>query len=467
MKGERADLLSGLGEAYFGQSRFAEAIQTWWEGIELYSSLGSESQRGMARLYARSARAISEVGDWPGSLKLCEQGLAALAGAPESREMALLLHEAGRTSFFNGFPEQARLFCQQALAIAERLGALDVQADTLATYGVLDGLSAEEAFEALKRAVEIAETSGLLRIAARAHGNLGVTIGEIGMDPHGGFEQYLRSVEIFRKIGDVHIELFALRNLLAAAMSQGELAYAEQRLPEYERLMSTLSDPTASILGLKMLKVQLAARQGHLWEALHLARDLEAEILEREAIHGQCNWYCLLGEIILELQRLGEAVDLAAAEAALTKGIEISNQIGQFQVWTHCLFCLIRVRQGKVKEAALFLNKAGEFAGQSPTIRDQMWLKYAQAELSTTKKRWDEAIEAFDISSRLLTQAELRPMLAQVLSQKADAHIARGESGDLERARTLLLEAQELYEYMGSTPYVEFVKEKLKDLEEN
>jgi hypothetical protein len=106
-------------------------------------------------------------------LQLCEQGLAALADAPESRELALLLHEAGRASLFYGLPEKARLFCQRALAMAEHLGALDVQADTLATYGVLPGISTDEAVMTLKRAVEIAETSGLLRIAARAHGNLG------------------------------------------------------------------------------------------------------------------------------------------------------------------------------------------------------------------------------------------------------------------------------------------------------
>ncbi len=179
--------------------------------------------------------------------------------------------------------------------------------------------------------------------------------------------------------------------------------------------------------------------------------------------------YLYQGEIILELQRLGEAVDLAEAEAALTEGIEICNQSGEgaIKIWTHCQLCIFHARQGRVEEAALFLNKAGEFAGQSPTILDQMWLKYAQAELSTSKKRWDDAIEAFDISSRLLTQAELRPMLAQVLTQKADAHIARREPADLERARTLLLEAQSIYEYMGSTLYLEFVKQKLEDLAES
>jgi tetratricopeptide (TPR) repeat protein len=296
---------------------------------------------------------------------------------------------------------------------------------------------------------------------------LGVKIGETGMNPHGEFEQYLRLGELCRKIGAVHGGLVALKYVLSTAVSIGELAYVEQRLPEYERLMSTLSDPSDSMLDLNRLKVDIAASQGHLWEALHLAQDLEAEISERYSMQFQCKWYCTTGEIILELHRLGEAVDLAAAEDALSEAIRISNQIGEWQVRTHCQLCIFHARQGRAEEAALFLNKAGEFAGQSPTIRDQMWLKYAQAELSTTKKRWDEAIEAFDISSRLLTQAELRPMLAQVLTQKADARIARAEPSDLDTARTLLLEAQSIYEYMGSTVYLEFVKQKLEGLAES
>ncbi len=467
-EGERADLLSGLGEAYLGQSRFAEAIEIFREGIELYSSLGPEGQRGMARLYARSSFAAAEGTLFWRGLPICEEGLAALADAPESRELALLLSEAGRVNCFAGFHEKARTLCEQALAMAERLGALDVQADTLATIGLLPDLSPEEAIEAYNQALEIAEAAGLLRIASRAYLNLGATIWVSG-DTRGAFESALRSAELSRKIGNVRWEMSGLYNALSGALALGELAYVEQRLPEYERLIYTLPDPTLGELTSKLVKAILFARQGHLWEALHRVRNLFVEIRERVDERYYPWRYLDQGEIILELQRLGEAVDLADAEAALTKGIEICNQSreGALKIWTHCQLCIFHARQGRIEEAALLLNKAGELAGQSPTILDQMWLKYAQAELSFSKECWEGAIEAFDICSRLLTQAELRPMLARVLTQKADAHIARREPADLERARTLLLEAQSIYEDMGSTVYLEFVKQKLEDLAES
>ncbi|MCP4363216.1 MAG: hypothetical protein GY796_34885, partial [Chloroflexi bacterium] len=72
---EQAALLEGLGEALSRQSRFAEALQTWTKGIPLYQSL--EDADGVARLYARSARAAWHNGDTPESLRLSREGLAA------------------------------------------------------------------------------------------------------------------------------------------------------------------------------------------------------------------------------------------------------------------------------------------------------------------------------------------------------------------------------------------------------
>ncbi|MGD8791332.1 MAG: hypothetical protein PVF47_02175, partial [Anaerolineae bacterium] len=149
----RADLLAGLGEALYRQSRFEEAILVWRQGIEVYQGL--EDYGGVAHLYARSARAAWYADDTPRGLKLCQEGLKIVAGAPESAEQARLLHEAGRAYHFNGLPQQARRLCQQALEMAEKLGAVDVQTDALATLGVLPDQPAESSLAALKMALEL------------------------------------------------------------------------------------------------------------------------------------------------------------------------------------------------------------------------------------------------------------------------------------------------------------------------
>ena len=123
----------GLGRALAHQSRNAEALQAWREAIEVSQSLGD--LEGIARLYARSSSAAWWGGNLPHQLRLCEEGLEATAGAAESADRAHLLHEAARAYWFHGSPEQAESLCREALEMAERSGAVDVQADTLATLG--------------------------------------------------------------------------------------------------------------------------------------------------------------------------------------------------------------------------------------------------------------------------------------------------------------------------------------------
>ncbi len=120
LEADKARVLSSLGEALFGQSRFADAIQAWREGIKLYQSC--EDDDGVARMYARSARAAWEDGDTPGGLALCREGLAAVAGESETPGMAALFHEAARACNFNGLPDESHSLCQRALEIAEERG---------------------------------------------------------------------------------------------------------------------------------------------------------------------------------------------------------------------------------------------------------------------------------------------------------------------------------------------------------
>ncbi len=142
VEAERADLLWELGRVLNRQSRYEEAIGVWQEGIAAYQAL--DDLDGIARLYARSARAAWELGDTPRGLALCREGMAAVAGAPESPDQADLLHETARACHFNGVPDEAASLCRQALEMAERLGAVRVQAEALTTLGLLPNVPYEE-----------------------------------------------------------------------------------------------------------------------------------------------------------------------------------------------------------------------------------------------------------------------------------------------------------------------------------
>ena len=210
----RVELLSGLGLAYSRQSRFGEALQVWREAIVLCRAQGDTD--GLARLYARSARA-AWYGDVSHSLKLCQEGLDAIGDAQEGPELARLFHEAARAHFFNGMPEKALHLCQDALHMAERLGAVDIQADALATMGMLYDGTPEVALEVLNRAVELAESNDLPYQAARAHTNLAYLLHSAMADFRTARDHNRRAAELSRQRGSETGDILALGN--AAHMS--------------------------------------------------------------------------------------------------------------------------------------------------------------------------------------------------------------------------------------------------------
>ena len=243
---QRVLLLSSLGEALYGQSRHAEAIETWREGIKICQTL--DDKDGIARLYARSARAAWYADDTPEGLRLCQEGLAAVAGAPESAEQARLIHEAARAYLFNGHDEEAITLCYQALEMAERLGAIDVQADTLTTIGILPDQDPDETLAALRKAVELAESADLLQIAFRAYHNLGVMTGVMLGDMHLAREIFVRAAELARKAGNISEELLSRISVMGYTLNLGEFAAAEAQLAEMKALQAALPDPEAASL---------------------------------------------------------------------------------------------------------------------------------------------------------------------------------------------------------------------------
>jgi serine phosphatase RsbU (regulator of sigma subunit) len=459
---ERAALLSGLGEALFAQSRYDEAIEIWGEGISLYQSQGPEAYNGTARLYARSARAAWHAGDTPNGLKLCQEGLEAVNDAPESHEVALLVHEAGRAYFFNGMPEEAESLCRRALEMAEHLGALEVQADALATIGVLSNQSDEAALEALTRAVEIAETAGLLDIAHRAHHNLGVKKSDLLGDQHAARDHYLQAAELARKRGVPYEEFFSLINVLNVSLGMGDLEFVDENLLRVKQLLSTISDPAPARLKLSGIEAELMINRGQWEEALEVLRASQAAAEERgnlqEILHNSVG----LANVLTELNRLGEPVDWSEAEAALVTAIEISDRGVGGRVWPRCLMSIVHARQGAFNDARLFLAEAGEAIGLTPTMWDEGSLKVVEAELASAEKRWSDALAAYEVVAGIAARLEMRPWWASMLKLWAEVYISRGEPTDLERAQALLREALSAYEDMGLSYFAGLVEEKLR-----
>ncbi len=451
VEGERADLLGELGRVLARQSRYEEAIEAWQDGIARYQGL--ENADGMARLYARAARAAWNLGDTPRGLTLCREGLAAVAGARESEDLADLLQETARACYFNGLADEAASLCRQALEMADRMGAVRVQAEVLCTLGMLPDQPREETVSALTKAVELAESAGLLDQAARAHNNLGVRLD----DTLAAREHFLRAAELARQRGEVFQELFSASNAALQSLWLGDLAAAEEALPSLRQLPDATEKPGTMTMQLRELEVTLLRYQGRLTEAIEGLRSLRTEARARGDLQSLAGADLRLAELCVR-EGIGEEREV---ETVLEEHMDLGERGMGMPVLARCLLSVRRARQGEYEAARNLLVEA---RGRTDPPFGESYLPWAEANLAMAEGCWPEALAAFESAVDTMGRAHLRWSRARTLFDWAEAHIAHGGPGDRERARDLLCEAEAEFEAMGAPIYAERVRESLDAL---
>jgi tetratricopeptide (TPR) repeat protein len=459
---ERATLLAGLGEAIYRQGRVDEAIETWQEGIELYRDMGDFD--GAARLYARSARAAWHGGDQPRGLRLCQEGLEVTASAPESHGQAILVHEAGRAYHFNGMQDQALTLCRQALEMAERLGAVDVQADTLTTRAVLPNRPSEEVLADLRRAVQLAESAGLLEIASRANHNLGVMTSDLLGDQRAAREYFRRAANHCQRRCVATEQVFSLISALGISVGLGDLADVEATLPEIEQLVEGSPDPEHVAQELQIMRAFLLWTRGPRAEALHIMRTAQAKARERGNLQVLLIICKELASSLLELDREGQPTDWAEVEAALAEAIDLSQRGLGGKLGPLCHLAIVHARQGQVEEARRLLDRAREAGGSERAVWDEASLTTAETELAFAEKRWPQALAGAEALAATWARMGRRFAWARTLQDWAKIHVTRGEPADIERAQALLREARTAFREMGASYYVTLIEDQLREL---
>jgi serine phosphatase RsbU (regulator of sigma subunit)/tetratricopeptide (TPR) repeat protein len=456
---ERAWLLYALGEAVYRMSRFEEAIDLWRDGIEAYGA--HDKLEGVALLYARSARAAWHAGDTPRGLRLCEKGLEAVAGAPESSMYAMLLHEAGRACHFNGMPERARAFCEQALAMAERQEDDIVLADTLTTLGVLGDQSVERSLAYLRRAVELTEAVGILEIGIRAWHNLGVIVGTSLGDLAAAAGHYERAIEIARQRGNVRQEIYSLTNLQGTLVPQGRTAEWRNNLERVETLSAGLSEIDAVHLEIEGMRIQA------LWwdDKADAALERGRVFLERAQAVGDLqqtqNAAYVIANYNLARHQVGEPADLDEAIQCLQLVFDLAER-GIGKSATH-YFTLARILayQGKLPEAHEALARGTEACQKPLSVWDEPHRFQAQAEVAMAEERWDDALADLEAAAAEHGRLGARTAWADDLLRWADALRRRGRSADLKRSQALLREALAVYQEMDVARVTRLAEEML------
>ncbi len=453
---ERADLLWELGRALNRQSKYEEALEVWREGIAAYQALGD--QDGVARLYARSARAAWLLGDTPQGLVICREGMAAVSDAPESPDQADLLHELARACHFNGLPDEAAPLCRQALEMAERLGAVRVQVEALATLGVLPSLTYEESVAVLSQAIELAESARLLDQAARAHNNLGSCL----VDPEVSREHFLRAAELDRQRGEVVGEFFYAFNAADCSIALGDFAAVEEAYSSLRELATTIKDPgTIITMRLRGLEPVLLRHRGDLAAGIEGLQSVREEARSGGDLQTLAE---MNGQLIFAYLSEGYG-DEEEIEATLQELAELGERGMGTGVLAQCMRGVRLARQGEPEAGRRLVAAArNQAVEQGELVRWEPYLSWCEAHLALREEQWPEALAAFQATYDALDSMKARWYQARVRIDWAEAHLARGEPGDRERAVELLREAEASFEAMGAHGYLERVRGRLEEL---
>jgi hypothetical protein len=135
-----------------------------------------------------------------------------------------------------------------------------------------------------------------------------------------------------------------------------------------------------------------------------------------------------------------------------------------YRVETRTVLGALHIYQNRLEEARRALAEAQEKARAQPSGWDEPSLLWLEARLATAERRWPEALAAFETLAGIHERLGWRWRRARALLDWAEAHLARGQAADIERARDLLQDAQMAFEEMGIPRYAAVARDRLQAL---
>jgi hypothetical protein len=271
----------------------------------------------------------------------------------------------------------------------------------------------------------------------------------------------LRAAELDRQRGEILGELFYSYRAAELSLYLGDLAEVEEELPSLRRLLDEVQESGMMALRMRLLEAILLRHRGEVGKAIEGLESLRTEA--RKA--GDLQALVFLDAELARIRLWEEVGDEEELEAMLQELLDLDGRGMGTAVEGHCLLSVLRARQGETEAARHLLAKAHERADERGEFG--LWepyLGWAEANLAQAEGHWPEMLAAFETVTDVLDDRNLRWQRARTLIDWAEAHLARGESGDRERAGDLLREAEAEFEAMNAATYAERVRERLTNL---
>ncbi len=440
----RCELLLALGDAHARAGNSASSKQAFREAAEL-------AERGeLAQQLARAALGYGGRFAWvrasadAGLVPLLERALSAIEERDSPTRVSLLVRLAAAA---RDDPSRERrvALAEEALDIARRSGdsvtlAAAIEGHWIAVEGPELYLSGD--------AVEVADE--LIALGKQAGDNERV---------FAGHDHRLHCLWVLADRPGVDVELEALRALGAELrqpaqrwhVGTGEtmLALMEGRFEEAERLV-------AETLAVGQRAESWNAAVSHRLELFVLRREqgrlAELEDTIRRSVHEYPSlprFPCALAHLYGELGRERDA------RAAL--GLMVSRDLAREYLDAEWLFTISLLadpcaRLGDLEGAerlySMLLPYESLYA-QAPVEATFGAIARGLGVLATTLRRFDDAERHFDVAIEIERRMGARPWLAHAQHDLGAMLLARGASGDSERARLLLDEALAGYRELG------------------
>jgi tetratricopeptide (TPR) repeat protein len=317
--------------------------------------------------------------------------LAHLDALPPCAEGSRIHHCLSSLGFYQHRWEAATEHAQISLEIAQQVGDKRGMADAYRALGSVASERGETVLgqECHVRSLELYRELGDLMRIASACNNLGTGHRMLGeMDR--ALALFQEGIQITRRIGDTRDEAMLLTTTAELYLDQGRWSLAIEHL-ERAQLLASESGTVGRLIEARWLLGAANERAGHLEEA---RRYLEkAESKSRETAHWR-----FAPRIYLDLARL----------------------------------CAM---EGKSAQAQHHIKEAEEAAGPAPADLFLGHLHGCRGTLHACLQEWEAAIEQLEKSLEYMERAGLTVQVAQARLDLGTAYANRGQAGDRGRAR--------------------------------
>jgi len=432
---ERCKLLLCLAEAHRKANEFDQALAT------LLRAAHSAKAARLPDLFARTALAYEYV-VWRADrradvavIHLMEEALQIIAEGDIALR-ARILGGLARAILYKGAPKQATTYAEQAVAMARRLGDLEVLAANLNILFEFpwEAEAAERHLALATEMLQATEQTGNQEFVVLAHSRRMIALLELG--DIGAVDA---EIDAQVRIGDAHLRQPAYLSSVTGyramrALMDGRLGDAERLALESLGLAERAHIDYSGTFGVQMFT--LRREQGRLRE---LEPAVRVFVKEHAAV---ATWRPGLALLYAELGREQEA----RAEFEQLAKQDFAG-IARDSLWTTCMTYLAEVCAivGDAARAATLYRLLLPYAERNIVAGGGVACFGSASRylglLATTMARWEEAQRHFDDALAMNARMAARPWHAHTQHDYAVMLLARGQAADRERAAALLDEA--------------------------